>query len=312
MSRTGRLFCGAAVLASLLASVTAWPDAAGMVDTTRAHPAWLLEIPDSVSDILVAETDAAKMHRFSHVGGEIVKIDERYMSIGLNGPGKVRAWDRRTPLGVYFITESLDTSRLHEKYGVGAYPLDYPNTWDRRNERTGYGIWLHGVDSNNPDRPPRDTDGCLSIPNEELIKIADRLQPLVTPIVVTRELRWLPPAAIAETREALRTAIDDWRESLERADIRAYLSHYADDFRHRDMSRAEWASYRLNVFERRPLERVEIEDVMLVADPDVDGLYLSRFTQTLTTGEATITTTKRLYWQRSADGEMKIIAEGSG
>ena len=62
------------------------------------------------------------------------------MSIGQEGPGKQSSGDKRTPLGVYFVTEQLDTSKLHEKYGVTAFVLDYPNVWDLRSRRSGDGI----------------------------------------------------------------------------------------------------------------------------------------------------------------------------
>ena len=184
----------------------------------RNVPAYLLEVPESVTDILIADTESATMYRFTHSGDRIVEKDKRYMSIGLKGPGKEKAWDRRTPLGVYFITESLDTSKLHDKYGVAAFPLDYPNAWDRLNDRTGSGIWLHGVDHKSPERPPRDTDGCLSIPNEELLKLVDTLEPLVTPVIVTREMKWSLPAEIVQLRLEFRLALDIWRQSLERGD----------------------------------------------------------------------------------------------
>jgi hypothetical protein len=275
-------------------------------------PSWLLEVPDTVGDILVADTSSATMHRFARAGDDIVPIDQRYMSIGQNGAGKERAWDRRTPLGIYFITERLDTSRLHDKYGVAAFPLDYPNAWDRFNERTGYGIWLHGVDHNNPERPPLDTDGCLSLPNDELLRLADRLKPLVTPVIVTREMRWTPPSSIEELRLEFRRVVDRWRRSLEDGDLVTYLSLYADDFRYRDMGMDEWSSYRLNVFAARRLDAVRLDDVMLVADPEAPGLYLSRFTQTLATAEGEVTTTRRLYWRRESGNDWKIIAEDAG
>ena len=280
--------------------------------SVRGAPAWLIEVPETVTDILIADTGSATMHRFARAGDSIVEVDQRYMSIGQNGPGKERAWDRRTPLGIYFITERLDTSKLHDKYGAAAFPLDYPNAWDRFNKRTGYGIWLHGVDHNNPKRPPLDTDGCLSLPNDELLKLADRLKPLVTPVIVTREMRWTPPSNIEALRIEFRQAIDRWRHSLERGDLAGYLSLYADDFRYRDMDMAEWSSYRLNVFTARKLEAVRLEDVMLVADPEVPGLYLSRFTQTLATAEGDVTTTRRLYWRRESGDDWKIIAEDAG
>ena len=302
----------AGLLLAFLANPMVLADSGLVTEVGTGRPAWLIEVPDTVTDILVADTGNATMYRFARAGEDIVEIDQRYMSIGQNGPGKERAWDRRTPLGVYFITESLDTSRLHDKYGVAAFPLDYPNAWDRFNERTGYGIWLHGVDHTNPERPPLDTDGCLSLPNEEILKLSDRLEPLVTPVIVTREMRWIEPEKLDELRTEFRLALELWRDSLERGDLLAHLSLYADDFRYRDMDLGEWSTWRLNVFESRQLGDVTLDNVMLVADPESPGLFLSRFTQVLATAAGPVTTTKRLYWRRTDGNQWRIVAEDSG
>ena len=274
-------------------------------------PAYVLEVPESVSDVLVADTAKAQLWRFGMSNGQMVESDQRYMSIGVNGVGKRRAWDRRTPLGVYFITERLDTSRMHDKYGVAAFPLDYPNAWDRYLERTGDGIWLHGVDKNNPERPARDTDGCLALANEEVLKLAENLLPLVTPVIVVREFEYVSEDELEQTRLAFRIALDMWRQSLEQGDLFAYLSLYSQDFRHGDLDKAEWSTYRLGVFEARELEAVELDDVLLLADPEEAGLYLSRFTQVLTTSAGQVRTTKRLYWKRDEE-HWKIVSEDAG
>ena len=287
-------------------------DALLVPESTPTYPAWLLEVPNSAGDVLVADTAAATMYRFRKTPGGMREVDRRYMSIGQNGAGKVRAWDRKTPLGIYFITEQLDTRRLADKYGVAAFPLDYPNTWDRINQRTGYGIWLHGVDHNNPDRPPFDTDGCLALPNEELTKLADSLAPQQTPVIVVPSMRWSAAGDIESTRGELREAIESWRASLESGELFGYLSHYADDFRYRDMERPDWSSWRMAVFESRPLLSVVLGDMMLVADPVEPGLFLSRFNQRLVTASETVKTRKRLYWRRSEVGDWKIVAEDSG
>jgi len=52
--------------------------------------------------------------------------------------------------------------------------------------------------------------------------------------------------------------------------------------------------------------------VLLLADPEDDGLYLSRFRQAITYDDRTIATIKRLYWRRSEDGELRIVAEDNG
>ncbi len=278
----------------------------------NALPAYLLEIPDSIRNILIADTSAATMHRFVRTDEGIVERDRRYMSIGQAGAGKEKAWDRKTPLGIYFVTERLDTSKMHEKYGVAAFPLDYPNAWDRLNKRTGYGIWIHGVDQNSPERPPLDTDGCLSLPNDDLLQLVDWLRPLVTPVIVARELDWALPEDLDALRTEFRLALDLWRQSQEQGDLVSYLSLYADDFVYRDLDRDQWSSYRLGVFEARQLASVDLDDVMLVADPEVPDLYLSRFTQVLNTEAGPITTTKRLYWRRSDGSQWRIVSEDAG
>ncbi len=287
-------------------------DAEAVAGAAFHLPAYFLEVPDTVGDVLVAVADSATMYRFTRSGDRIIEKDRRYMSIGQNGIGKERAWDKKTPLGVYFITERLDTSKLHDKYGVAAFPLDYPNAWDLHNNRTGDGIWLHGVDHRNPQRPPLDTDGCLSLPNEEILALADDLEPLVTPVIVARELRWATAAQLQSMRMEFRLALDIWKESLEQGDLLTYLSLYAEDFRYRDMNRGDWAAWRMGVFEANPLEGVEILDLMLMADPEASNLYLSRFTQVLTTNNGPVKTTKRLYWRRSENNSWQIIAEGAG
>ena len=91
---------------------------------TNLVPAYLLEVPGSVRDVLVADTAESSLWRFDVDNGQMVGSDQRYMSIGINGVGKRRAWDKRTPLGIYFITDRIDTSRMHNKYGAAAFPLD--------------------------------------------------------------------------------------------------------------------------------------------------------------------------------------------
>ena len=303
-----------ALLASLtlLSAVAARADSSGIDVDDYLAPSYLLELPDSVTDILIADTGGASMHRFKRAGKDIIEVDERYMSIGLHGVRKEKAWDKKTPLGIYFITERLDTTRLDDRYGVAAFPLDYPNAWDRHNERTGDGIWLHGVDHKNPLRPPLDTDGCLALPNEEILRLADDLEPFVTPVIVARTLTWASASEIEGLRAEFRLVLDAWRRSLEDGDLLTYLSLYADDFGYRDMDKAEWSYYRHAVFNARQLKAVTLSDVLLLKDPEDPDLFLSRFNQVLTTDTGAVSTTKRLYWRRLSGDAWRIVSEDSG
>jgi len=269
-------------------------------------------VPDSVVTILIAETDASTLHRFEPGASDAGYRDERYMSVGQNGVGKQRSWDRRTPLGIYFVNEQLDTKDLHERYGPLAFPLDYPNVWDRINERSGDGIWIHGVAPNDGRRPPLDTDGCIALPNDELLALEKQLVPLVTPVIITRQLRWMSPAQIDAARDELAAALEAWADSYRSGDLYQYLSLYADDFEFRGMDKDEWAAFRLQTVGRTSIAGFELQDVLLLSDPEDSDLYLSRFRQTIVDDEQTIVTIKRLYWRRSAGGELQIVAEDNG
>ena len=275
-------------------------------------PAYLLQVPDSIVAIFVAETDTSTLHRFATGVGGPEYHDERYMSVGQNGVGKRRAGDRRTPLGIYFVNEQLDTSKLHEKYGPLAFPLDYPNVWDRSNERSGAGIWIHGVAPDDGRRPPLDTDGCIALPNDDLLALKEQFEPLVTPVIITRQIRWSSSQQIATIRAELAAVLDLWAESNRSGDLHQYLSLYADEFEYRGMDRGEWAAYRLQTVGEALIQEFDVQDVLLLADPEDSGLYFSRFRQKIVDGGRTIVTTKRLYWRRNAEGELKIVAEDNG
>ena len=275
-------------------------------------PASLIRIPESVTTVFVAETSTAKFHRFESSAGGIVHSGSFYMSIGEGGPGKTQSGDRRTPLGVYFVTEQLDTSKLHEKYGITAFPLDYPNVWDQRADRDGDGIWVHGAQLNGGQRPERDTDGCIALANKDLRMLAAGFEDNVTPVLVTRKVTWDETSGNDALRAELESHIAAWAASKAEGDLYSFLSLYDDGFERWGMDKTEWSSLQLRAARRRAIRKVTINELLLLAYPDEAGLYLSRFRQTVKDAEREIVSTTRLYWRRDASGALKIIAEDEG
>ena len=275
-------------------------------------PAYLIQLPRSVTTVLVAETDASILHRYRNGENGIDFSGSGYMSVGQNGVGKSKAWDRRTPLGIYFVNERLDTTGMHERYGPMAFALDYPNAWDLANERSGDGIWIHGVIANSERRPPLDTDGCIALPNDALISLEGMLQPMVTPVIIARDIDWASADELSAIRQELEDALHVWARSFRSGDLYGYLSLYANDFEFRGMDRTEWAAYRVQAIAATPISDFSIDDLLLLGDPEDEGLYLSRFRQTIIDEANTIVTTKRLYWRRSANGGLRIVAEDNG
>lgn len=283
-----------------------------MVSADGSLPASLIRIPESTASLFVAEVSTARFHRFDRSDDGVVFSGSYYMSIGQNGSGKQRSGDKRTPLGVYFVTEQLDTSKLHEKYGVTAFPLDYPNVWDRLADRDGDGIWVHGVMPSGGLRPERDTDGCIALANEDLSLLVPDFRANVTPVLVTLTVNWVGAAEHRALRLELEDKIDQWADVQKSGDLFAYLSLYSDAFQRWGMNKAEWSSLTLQTGSLRAIQQVNVSDLLLVAYPEEEGVYLSRF-QLETVDDARKTTSrKRLYWRRDAEGALKIVAEDDG
>ena len=234
------------------------------------------------------------------------------MSIGQQGVGKLRSGDKRTPLGVYFITEQLDTSRLHEKYGIAAFPLDYPNAWDQREGRGGDGIWVHGVDARAGKRPARDTDGCIALANIDLTRLLPEFEDNVTPVLVTRHVDWVRAAENEALRAELEERIAEWAASKASGDLYTFLSLYDDAFGRWGMDKAEWSSFILQTASQHGHGEVSTSELLLLAYPDEAGLYFSRFRQSIKENDRELASTVRLYWRRDAAGNLKIIVEDAG
>ena len=276
-------------------------------------PAWLIRLPETTATVFIAETSAAAFHRFDRSDDGVTKVRQDYMSIGLGGAGKERAGDQRTPLGIYFVTGQLDTSTLHDKYGVTAFPLDYPNAWDRRHGRSGDGIWVHGVDPNGGTRPKRDTDGCISLPNDRLRALEDYFEPNVTPVLIGEQLVWADPAEVAVTRAALEGAIARWSDALRTGDMYSWLEFYDGSFEHWGMNREEWAAFSLQTVGQREISEVTVSDLLILGDPVEKGLYLARFRlEIVEAGERDVVSMRRMYWRRSESGALRIVAEDAG
>jgi hypothetical protein len=125
---------------------------------------------------------------------------------------KVREGDKKTPIGVYHVTSSLPRQKLTDFYGSGAFPINYPNEWDKRQGRNGHGIWLHGTPSDTFSRPPKASDGCVVLANQDLDSLAKSLQVGLTPVIISNSIEWLSLDDWQSERSSLLKMIEEWRQ----------------------------------------------------------------------------------------------------
>ena len=274
-------------------------------------PPYVLEWPQRIGDILIAETDTYTLHRVRRDRDGSVSVESHPMSIGQLGAGKRREGDLKTPFGVYFVVDRIDTTPLHPKYGSVAFPVDYPNARDRQLGRSGGGIWLHGVLPGTATPIPRDTDGCIALNNAVLDSLAEVIDVQLTPLIVTRQIA---PAAPATGREAVRDELDgrvaSWAASLERGALHDYLAHYDPGFSYLGLDLDDWSVLQFDALAAEEVAGVTVSDLFSAADPDEAGLYVTRFRLEVTLRDGSSRTQwKRLYWQRDDSGVLLIVAE---
>ena len=137
---------------------------------------------------------------------------------------------RRRPWACITSPRNLPRKKLTDFYGAGAFPINYPNEWDRRQGRGGFGIWLHGVPSDVYSRPPRASDGCIVLSNPDLESVGRHVQVGLTPVIIADEIEWSDAATIAAERAALSGAVEQWRADWQSRDTERYLAHYSSRF----------------------------------------------------------------------------------
>ncbi len=241
-------------------------------------------------------------------------VQDFYVSTGRANGNKFSTGDLRTPEGVYFVTSHIPDNELPDKYGVGAFPLNYPNAWDRRVGKSGYGIWLHGTETDYYSRPPLDSEGCVVLPNIDLGAAAAYIAPGRTPVIITEEVEWLEERAWLTRQRELLAAVEHWRRDWESLDVEKYLSHYAGDFWSGRHDLRSWSERKRRVASGKTYQRVELEDISVFAYPQsaAEGREMAvvNFRQRYDSNNYTGEVAKHLYLVRQGSA-WRILHEGA-
>lgn len=142
---------------------------------------------------LLADLSVSRLYVFKTGPSGPALVEQFYTTLGLDGAPKLREGDRKTPIGVYRILKEINNPRSDGFLGRKAYTLDYPNPEDRSAGRTGSGIWIHGVPEDLHVRPPKASDGCLAISNDDMLRLRRYIQFGQTWIAIAARVEWAPP-----------------------------------------------------------------------------------------------------------------------
>jgi murein L,D-transpeptidase YafK len=307
----------AAVLVLLFGSSHVTADAGVQLDNPLGDmlegvPAGLILENQNLPYIFWVELRAGSLHLLERTKeGNYLKRVSTSISIGKEGFGKQVEGDRKTPVGIYQITSFLKDEQLDDYYGIGAYPLNYPNIWDRLSGRTGHGIWFHGLPKGTETRPLLDSEGCVITDNLTLQKFADFIETGESLFVLSESLDWLEPGTMQPSADILE-AIESWRADWQNNNISEYLANYHLNFTDSRRNLKEWKTYKTRVNGLKTYIRIILSKMSVIAYPGEENLVAMRFYQHYESSNFNWRGWKHLLWRRDDAGVWRILYEGNG
>lgn len=140
------------------------------LDIQRTPPPSVVEESEQREDFMIAVDKVRKELFVLSRKGKDFRIVERFnVLLGKNGGDKEKSGDMKTPEGAYKIISIKGDDELLPMYGSMAFVLNYPNETDKKQGKTGDGIWIHGIGDGK--REPA-TKGCIALDNNRLLRLS--------------------------------------------------------------------------------------------------------------------------------------------
>ncbi|WP_428825596.1 L,D-transpeptidase family protein [Azonexus sp. IMCC34842] len=276
-------------------------------------PRYLLQMQPDQRYAIVVDTKRSRLYLYENDkahGGRPRFVADYYVTHGKLGAEKLAEGDKKTPVGVYHVTANLPRQKLADLYGSGAFPINYPNELDKQQGRKGSGIWLHGTPSNTFARPPRASDGCVVLTNQDLDAIAKNLQVGLTPVIISNSVEWLSLDDWARERDELNKTINSWRSDWESRDSERYMRHYSKRFKSGDQDYDQFAAQKKQVNASKEWIKIKTDNLSVFRNPGKEEVVVVTFDQDYRSNNLNNQMKKRQYWLRE-NGKWKIIYEGT-
>jgi lipoprotein-anchoring transpeptidase ErfK/SrfK len=273
-----------------------------------ATPVPFISLAPSTENALLVDLSRARLYHYRNSGGKLTLHADYYIAQGRAGADKLREGDQRTPLGVYYVTRLIERKKLDAFYGSGALPINFPNEYDRRRNRTGSGIWLHGVpdgDKGTYARAPRSSDGCVVLANDDLERLVREIKPGETPVVITDRALWAAPSAARIARDEFGALLERWQTARQQPQSDAFRNFYSAQFQSYGAGFDEWRRQQLSSWPSQP-----IHQPTLLYYPGHDELLVVTFYDHERRGKRQVAVKKRQYWHK-VNGRWQIFFEGS-
>ncbi len=218
---------------------------------------------------------------------------------------KQKEGDLKTPVGVYNITKRFVPQDGY--YGPISFALSYPNVLDRLENKSGYGIWIHGFPLNNEKRPDQ-TKGCVALENKALKKFDKDLNSDKAVVIISeRGDKNVSKKDIAN----ILASLFQWKYAWKHSHLKQYLSFYDESFKRFDgKNLAQFTELKTRIFARNENKTIIFKNISISPHPDLKNknLYRISFEELYRTNSYSFIGQKELY-VKVQNNKMKIIVE---
>lgn len=272
-----------------------FPENLLQISSTEAFSKYVFLVDKSLRKLYVYERDQ----------DFIKKVEEMTADIGKNNGKKEKENDHKTPEGIYFFQAKKTQPEIPFKlYGQMAFTMDYPNLFDKREGKTGHGIWLHSI----PDDVPltRGSRGCVVVRNNDIARLEKYIIFKQTPILIFDKVNYVSLTAHKKLREEKAQFLKSWIEAWESKDIDRYISYYDESFSAPGFkSYKAWRRHKERLKDKYGFIQVRLDQPFLLIHADK---MIVRTLQKYTSDQHTDYGIKIMYAVKK-DGQYKIVRE---
>lgn len=277
-----------------------------------AVPEALLHLANDISHAIVIDLSRSRLYLFRNHREVPELVSDYYVSSGINGADKFQAGDKRTPIGVYFLTGHLDGEELPDFYGPGGMPLNYPNGWDRSLGKSGHGIWIHGTPVNTYSRPPRASEGCVALTNPDFTTLQELLD-AGTPVVIAPRVEWLAVDAWRARKQKFMTRVETWSRDYLSGRTDRISRHYSQAYRNPEGEDIKGRLGELRqTFSRLSEGHPIFSNITILGYPaNQQEMVVVSYTEEFPESDIKQRIQRRQYWRQEGE-EWKIVFEDQG
>ena len=266
--------------------------------------------------VFLVEKSTHQLHIFANNQGRPQHIKTYKIATGKAVGDKKIQGDHKTPEGVYQLTTFLSEKDLINRYrdqakiyGPGAFTMNYPNVIDRREGKTGGGIWLHSTDDNTRVDKGLDSRGCVVVVDTDLKNVSQYIELQNTDIIVVQDIHLLKEDTWNKNRSDINQVIQNWKMAWETEN----LNDYIDQYHPREFTRttgkemAQFRNYKRAVFSHPGQPKIDLKNISILVSDDYAVAHMEQhYESSILPFEAG---KKTLYFQRDNEYRWRIVHE---